>query len=73
MDAIGHGSFEAKSDSLADHLAFEFGEGPGDLKHQPPRWRGGVDALLVQVQVDAAGFEVLDGAQKVNKGPPQPV
>jgi hypothetical protein len=68
MLALSHRSLEAELDRLPDHAALEFGKGSGDLEHQLAGWGGGIDALLIEIQVNAVGFEVLDRVQQVNQG-----
>ena len=42
--------------TLADHAALELG-GAGDLKHQPAGGRGGVDRLLIEIQIHPASLQ----------------
>jgi hypothetical protein len=51
--------------TLANHAAFKLGKGARDLKHEPAGRRPRVDRLLVQEQVNTAGFERLDRAEKL--------
>jgi hypothetical protein len=64
---------EPSPDTLADHRALEFGEGAGHLEQQLARRGGGIDRLLVQVEIDADGLKVLDGAQQVDRRSAEPV
>src|SRR5262245_42895494 len=64
---------EARTDPLLDHAALELGESACDLEEQLAMWRGGVEVLLIEVEVDANRLEVLDCLQQVGQGPPQPV
>jgi hypothetical protein len=41
------------SSALADHCPLELGERARDLEQQPAHRRGGVDVLLIEVEVDA--------------------
>ena len=43
------------------------------MEEQPPHGCCGVDVMLIEVEVDAGGLEVLDGAQQINRGPTQPI
>ena len=43
-------------DSLPDHAALEFGKGARHLKHELAGGCGGVDRLLIQVQINTAGL-----------------
>ena len=49
------------------------GERVCDLKHEFASGRGGVDRLLVEVQIDAARLQGLDRAEQVDQRAPQPV
>src|SRR5262249_30986920 len=60
-------------DSLTDHAALELGKGASDLKHEPSGWGSRVDGLLIEIQIDTAGFQCLDSAQQVDKGAAKPV
>src|SRR5262245_16323100 len=53
--------------SLADHGALELGERARHLEQQLAHRRGGVERLLVEVEVHATGFQVLDRAEQVDK------
>src|SRR6516164_10024385 len=57
------GALQPSIDARADHRALELGESARELKHELARRRRGVNVLLIEIQVDAAGFEVLDCAQ----------
>jgi hypothetical protein len=57
------GPLKPGADSLPDHAALEFGEGPGNLKHQPSGRCGRVNGLLVEVQIDATSLQRLDSAE----------
>ena len=57
LHALGDGAFETCFDPLANHRPLESSKGPSyELAHGCRR----VDGLLVQVQVRAACFEMLD-------------
>ena len=60
-------------DRLLNHGAFKFGEGPADLKDQPAGRRRGVDVLLIQIQIDADRFQMLDRSQQVQEAAPNAV
>jgi hypothetical protein len=49
----------ANADLLGDRQ--QLGEGAGDLKHELPGRRGGVERLLVEVHVEAAMLQRLEG------------
>jgi hypothetical protein len=53
------GSLQASVNARADHRPLELGEGPRDLEHELARRRRRVQVLLIEVQIDAAGLEVL--------------
>ena len=55
---------ETGVDALPDHGALELSKSPANLKHQATSRRGRVDRLLVEVQINAARFEVLDGPEQ---------
>src|SRR5262245_41951634 len=57
---------EPSPDALADHRALKLTEGARDLEQQFAVGRGGIDVLLIEVQVDAHGLEVLDGLEQVD-------
>ena len=57
------GALQPGIDARADHRALELGERTRDLEHELARWRRGVERLLIEVQVDAAGLKVLNCAQ----------
>jgi hypothetical protein len=71
--ALLHGPLKASSDTLADHAALKLSKRARDLKRQFAGRRGGVDRLLVEVQVNAAGLQRLDCAQEVDQRAPNPV
>jgi hypothetical protein len=48
---------QAGPDTLADHCMLELGEHGHHLEHGAARWRGRVEALLVEEQVNAVGLE----------------
>jgi hypothetical protein len=50
-------------DALSDHAALKLSKCARDLKHQLASRRGGVDRLLVEVQIDTADLQRLDRAQ----------
>src|SRR5262245_2502138 len=53
-------------DALADHGALKLTEGACDLEQQLAVGRGGIDVLLIEIQIDAHGLEWLDALEKVN-------
>src|SRR5262245_58445283 len=64
---------EPSPDALADHGALKLTEGARDLEQQFAVGRGGIDVLLVEVQIDPNGLEVLDGLKQVDQRPSQAV
>src|SRR5688572_14154125 len=54
-------------DALSNHAALELCKGAGDLKHQLAHRSTGVDVLLVEVEINTAGIEVLDRAEQVDQ------
>src|SRR5262249_47795955 len=60
-------------DALSDHAALEFGKGAGNLKHELPGRRGGVERLLIEIEIDAVCLQGLDCAQKVDERAAQTV
>ena len=61
--AVGHRSLQASVDALSDHRTLELSKGTRNLEHQFAGWCGRVDALLVEVQIDAAVHEMLNRAE----------
>lgn len=56
--ALCPGSLQSGLDPLADHRAFELGKYATHLKHGFAGHGRGIDALLVEVQIDALGLEI---------------
>jgi hypothetical protein len=50
--ALFYGPFQASADSFLDHGALELGKYTHHLKHGFAGRRGGVDPLLMQIQID---------------------
>jgi hypothetical protein len=50
---IGSGARQARIDPLPDHRALELGKDPHHLEERFARWGRGVDALLMQIELDA--------------------
>jgi hypothetical protein len=73
LDPIGLGPAQAGHDAFADHRAFELGEHAQHLEHGPSGRRRGVEALLMQEQVDALGVEFAEEVQKVDQRPTQAI
>src|SRR5262249_51571219 len=74
--AIGPRPLEASIDPADDHGPFELSEDAQHLEHGLARWRRGVDALLVQVEIDTCSVyltqerhEVLERAAKTIHAP----
>src|SRR5262249_19633082 len=70
---LGLDAVEPNLHALADHGALEFRECAGYLEEQPAHRCGGVDVLLVQIQIDAGRLKVLDGAKQIDEGPPHAI
>src|SRR5262249_14195220 len=66
-------ALKASVDALTDHAAFKLGKSTADLKHELACRGGGVDRLLIEVQIDAAGLQGLDGAQQIDQRAAQAV
>src|SRR5262245_62346646 len=60
LHALGDGALEACVDALTDHRPLKLSKGASDLEHELAHRGRRVDGLLVQVQVHATCFEVLD-------------
>src|SRR6516225_7435795 len=73
LHALSDSALEAGFDSLANHCALKLSERAGDLENELAHRRRRVDGLLVQIQIHAAGFEVLDRVEQVNEGTAQAV
>jgi hypothetical protein len=67
------GALQAGVNARADHRALELGECASDLEHELACRRRGVDCLLIEVQVHAAGLQALDGAQKIDERTAKPI
>jgi hypothetical protein len=65
--AIGYGSLQASVNALPDHTALKLGKSARDFKHKLAAWRSGIEGLLIEVQVNLAGFEMLNGAEQINQ------
>ena len=63
--ATGLGPSNARIHPLADHCALELGEHAHHLEHGLARRRRGVDALLMQEQVDAKAVQLGEEAAEV--------
>src|SRR5215831_9200502 len=73
LHALGNGALEARFDALANHRPLELSEGAGDLEDELAHRGRRVDGLLIQIQIHAACFEVLDRVEQVNEGTAQAV
>src|SRR5262249_21071218 len=60
LHALSGGALEARFDSLANHCALKLSERAGDLENELAHRRRRVDGLLIQIQIHAACFEMLD-------------
>jgi hypothetical protein len=54
--------------TLLDHAARELRERARHVEQHLAGWGGRVEVLLVEVEIDADGFEVFDYAQEIDKG-----
>ena len=71
--ALGSGPRKTGTDPLLDHGALEFGKDAHHLKHCAPAWRGSVQALLMQIQINPFGVQIAKKAHKVLQGPAKPI
>jgi hypothetical protein len=46
------GAGKARVDAFDDDGPLELGEHAEHLVHRPPRWRAGIEALLMEVEID---------------------
>jgi hypothetical protein len=60
-------------DTLAAHGALELAVGARDLEQQAAHRCGGVDVLLIEVEVDAGGLEVLNGSEQIDQRAAKPI
>ena len=60
-------------DTFPDHGAFKLGKHAKHLKHRAAGRRGGVEPLLMQIQVDALGVEFLQDADQVDQRSAEPI
>jgi hypothetical protein len=65
--AADPGTRHARLHPLADHAALELGEHAEHLKHRPPSRRAGVQALLVQIEVDLLGVQFAEEAEQIDQ------
>ena len=65
LHALSNRALEAGFDSLANHCALKLSERAGDLENELAHRRRRVDGLLIQIQIHAACFEVLDRVEQV--------
>src|SRR5215469_15530449 len=66
-------ALEASVDALPDYAALKFPKRAAELKHQLAGRGGGVDRLLIEVQIDAAGLQRLDRAEQIDQRAAQAV
>src|SRR5689334_20507787 len=62
LDALGLGPCEPRIDALDNHGALELGEDATHLEHGPARRGGGIDSLLVQIQVAIERLQFIQEA-----------
>jgi hypothetical protein len=60
-------------DALADHLPLKFSEHAEHAEERLTCRRGGVDALLVEVQIDPYAVQFLKESDEVEQRPPQAI
>jgi hypothetical protein len=65
--ALRDRALKTSVDPLTDHAALKLGKSAADLKHELAGRRGGVDRLLIEVQIDGAGLQGLDRAQQIDQ------
>jgi hypothetical protein len=58
LGALRYGARKAGADTFLEYGSFELGEDRHHLEHRLAGGRRGVDALLVQVQVDLEGVNL---------------
>ena len=68
LGAVGLCPGEASIDALLDHAAFELGENSAHLEHCPARRRGGVDRLLMQIEIAAKRLKLVQEPDQVFSG-----
>src|SRR5215471_11016254 len=73
LHALSNGALEARFDALANHRPLKLSKRAGDLENELAHRRRRVDGLLIQIQIHAACFEVLDRVEQVNEGTAQAV
>jgi hypothetical protein len=61
MLALRDGSLEASMDTLADERPLELGKCTCGLENELAHGRRGFDRLLIEVEIDAAGLQMLGG------------
>src|SRR5262249_20501527 len=59
--------------ALADHAALEFGACTCQLEEQAAHGGGGVDVLLIEVEIHAGSLQMLDSAQQIDQGAPHAI
>jgi hypothetical protein len=59
------GSCKPRSYSLLDHRSLEFSEHSHHLEHRLSSWRGGVETLLVKVQIDFERVNLREELYKI--------
>lgn len=72
-DSLLSSPCQPSHDTLPDHGAFELGKDAHHLEHGFAGRRGGVEALLVQVQADVAGMELGEDADQILQATAQPI
>jgi hypothetical protein len=65
-------ALDAGANALADHRAFELGKYPAHLERRLAGRGRGVDALLMQIQIDRLGLQVRKQRHELLQRPPHP-
>ena len=66
-------SLQTSLNALHDHAPFELREDSKHLKEESASWGGGVDALLVEVEVSMFAVEVVEEGHEVLQAAAQPI
>ena len=71
--AVPTGPLKAGAEPLLDHRPFELGKDAHHAEQRLAGRRGGVDALLVKVQVDLGGVDLAQEPDQVLQAAPKPI
>jgi len=58
---------EAGVYALSDHASLELGEGTRHVEEELACRSGCIEVLLIELEIDTDGFEILDGAQEIHE------